>query len=167
MTVHISAITVSDVPAVAALARLVWQDAYADIITQAQIDYMLEERYNAARLRGELEAAGIWWDKATVAGQMVAFASTLLGPAAREMKVDKLYVAPQWQRRGLGGRLLAHLAERALAQGCDTLLLAVNKRNERAIAAYRKHGFGVREAVCVDIGNDFVMDDFIMVKSLR
>jgi diamine N-acetyltransferase len=167
MIVHISALTTSEVRAVAALARRAWQDAYADIITQAQIDYMLAQRYNAPRLLDELAAPGIWWDKASVDGRLVAFASTLLGPAAREMKVDKLYVDPQWQRRGIGGRLLDHLAGRALAQGRDTLLLAVNKRNERAIAAYRKHGFSVREAVCVDIGNDFVMDDFIMVKTLR
>lgn len=30
--------------------RVVWQDAYPGIITQAQIDYMLEQRYNAGRL---------------------------------------------------------------------------------------------------------------------
>jgi len=167
MIVHISALTASDVKALAVLARVVWQGAYTGIITPAQIDYMLEQRYNAPRLLGELEATGIWWDKAIVGGQMVAFASTLRGPAAREMKVDKLYVDPQWQRRGIGGRLLDHIAERALAQACDTLLLAVNKRNEPAIAAYRKYGFSVRDAVCVDIGNDFVMDDFIMIKSLR
>lgn len=167
MIVQISALTMSDVKTLAALARSVWQSAYAGIITPAQIDYMLEQRYNTPRLLAELETKGIWWDKATVDGQMVAFASTLLGAKASEMKVDKLYVDPQWQHCGLGGRLLAHLAERALAQGCDTLLLAVNKRNERAIAAYRKYGFSVRDAVCVDIGNDFVMDDFIMAKSLR
>lgn len=167
MSVHISALATSDVKALAALARLVWESAYAGIITQAQIDYMLVQRYNAQRLLGELAAPGIWWDKATVDGKMVAFASTQLGPAAREMKVDKLYVHPHWQRRGIGGRLLAHLAERALAEACDTLLLAVNKRNAAAIVAYRKYGFAVRDAVCVDIGDDFVMDDFIMVKSLR
>ena len=49
----------------------------------------------------------------------------------------------------------------------NTLILAVNKRNERAIAAYRKYGFVVRDAVRVDIGKDFVMDDFIMALSLR
>ena len=167
MIVHISALMTSDVKALAALARVVWQGAYTGIITQAQIDYLLAQRYTAPRLLDELEATGIWWDKATVDGQMVAFASTLRGPAAHEMKVDKLYVDPQWQRRGIGGRLLDHIAERALAQACDTLLLAVNKRNEPAIAAYRKYGFSVRDAVCVNIGNDFVMDDFIMVKSLH
>jgi ribosomal protein S18 acetylase RimI-like enzyme len=167
MTVHISALAAADVNAVAALARIVWQRAYAGIITQAQIDTMREQRYNAPRLLGELETAGIWWDKATLAGQLVAFASTLLVAPAREMKVDKLYVDPQWQRRGVGGRLLALAGERALALGCDTLTLAVNKRNANAIAAYTKHGFRVRAAVCVDIGNDFVMDDFIMARSLR
>jgi ribosomal protein S18 acetylase RimI-like enzyme len=42
----------------------------------------------------------------------------------------------------------------------------VNKQNAQAIAAYRKNGFEVREAVRVEIGNGFVMDDFIMAKSL-
>jgi len=167
MTVHISALTAADVKAVAALARIVWQSAYAGIITQAQIEYMLEQRYNAPRLLGEIETAGIWWDKATQDGQLVAFASALLVAPGREMKVDKLYVDPQWQRRGLAGRLLARAGERALARGCDTLMLAVNKRNESAIAAYGKYGFRVRESVCVDIGNGFVMDDFIMARSLR
>jgi ribosomal protein S18 acetylase RimI-like enzyme len=53
-----------------------------------------------------------------------------------------------------------------MAAGCTTLILAVNKRNEKAIAAYRKQGFAVRDSVCVDIGNGFVMDDFIMAKPL-
>jgi ribosomal protein S18 acetylase RimI-like enzyme len=167
MIVEISPVTTVDVDAIAALARVVWQDAYPGIITQAQIDFMLEQRYNARRLREELTRPEIWWDKATVAGELAAFASTLPTAVPGEFKVDKIYVDPARQRLGLGGRLLAHVAERALAQGGETLILAVNKRNERAIAAYRKHGFSVREAVCVDIGNDFVMDDFIMQRSLR
>ncbi|MFZ4536196.1 GNAT family N-acetyltransferase [Propionivibrio sp.] len=167
MSIQISPVTSADVEAVAALARIVWQDAYPGIITQAQIDFMLEQRYNAPRLREELAMADIWWDKATVDGELAAFASTLPGTAAGEMKLDKLYVDPARQRLGLGGRLIAHVSQRALGLGCDTLMLAVNKRNERAISVYKKHGFVVRDAVRVDIGNDFVMDDFIMAKSLR
>jgi len=167
MTIRISAVTSADADAVSRLARIVWQDAYPGIITQAQIDYMLEERYNRARLLDELGKQDIWWDKATVNGELAAFASSLLTEQPNEMKLDKLYVDPARQRLGLGGRLIGHVSERALVQGCDTVVLAVNKRNERAIAAYRKHGFIVRDAVCVDIGNDFIMDDFIMAKSLR
>lgn len=163
----ISPLTPNDIGTVAALARIVWQDAYAGIITEAQIDFMLEQRYDIRRLHAELSMPEVWWDKATLYGELVAFASSLLTATPGEMKLDKIYVNPAHQRRGLGGRLIAHVAQRALAQGCNTLILAVNKRNARAIAAYRKHGFVVREAVCVDIGNDFVMDDFIMSSLLR
>jgi ribosomal protein S18 acetylase RimI-like enzyme len=163
----ISPLTSNDIDTLAALARIVWQDAYLGIITQAQIDFMLEQRYDTRRLFGELAMPEVWWDKATLDGELVAFASSLLSATPGEMKLDRIYVDPARQRIGLGGRLIAHVAQRALAQGCHTLILAVNKRNERAIAAYRKHGFVVREAVCVDIGNDFVMDDFIMARLLR
>jgi diamine N-acetyltransferase len=167
MLIQISPVTPTDIEALVTLARVIWHESYAEIITQAQIDYMLEQRYNTPRLHAELAIAGVWWDKATVDNHFVAFASTLLTDTPGEMKIDKLYVAPARQRLGLGGRLIDHLSERALVQGCTTLILAVNKRNERAIGAYSKHGFIEREAVRVDIGNGFVMDDFIMAKSLR
>ena len=54
--------------------------------------------------------------------------------------------------------------EVARAQGCSRLVLAVNKNNRSAIAAYLKHGFRIADAVVKDIGGGFVMDDYIMVK---
>lgn len=166
MNIAIGAATEADIGVIAALARVVWQDTYPAIIGQAQIDTMLAQRYNASRLREELAATGVWWDLIRAGGEPAGFASSLLVAAPGEMKLDKLYIDPARQRLGLGGRLIAHVAGRALENGCDTLVLAVNKRNERAIAAYRKHGFAVRDAVRVDIGNGFVMDDFIMAKRL-
>ena len=115
----IAPLTKDDVATVAALARTVWQDAYLGIITQAQIDFMLAQRYNASRLCDELTMADVWWDKATVDGQLAAFASTLRSSMPREMKLDKLYVNPARQRLGLGGLLIAHVAERALTLGCQ------------------------------------------------
>lgn len=166
MRSEITPVAPADVAAVAALARVVWQAAYAGIISQAQIDFMLDERYNAPRLLDELTMPGFWWDQARVDGALAAFAATQLTATPGEMKLDKLYVDPARQRLGLGGRLIEHVCARAVAQGCDTLILAVNKRNERALAAYRKHGFTQRAAVRVDIGQGFVMDDFIMAKPL-
>ena len=164
---HIVPLTSADIEAVARLARIVWQDAYPGIITQAQIDYMLAQRYAAARLHEELATPGLWWDQARLDGRLAGFAATQLTDMPGEMKLDKLYVDPALQRAGVGGALIAHVAARARTEGCDLLILAVNKRNVRAIGAYRKHGFAVRESVRVDIGGGFAMDDFIMVKSLN
>lgn len=163
---RISALTPADVDAVAVLARSIWQATYPAIISQEQIDFMLAQRYNTSRLQDELMAPDIWWDQARVEGLLAAFASSLLTSTPGEMKLDKLYVDPQWQCLGFGGELIAHVTRRAIEHGCDTLILAVNKHNERAVNAYRKHGFAIREGVRVEIGNGFVMDDFIMAKPL-
>ena len=54
----------------------------------------------------------------------------------------------------------------ARARGCAALVLNVNKRNAQAIRAYERSGFTAREAVVVDIGGGFVMDDYVMAKPL-
>jgi ribosomal protein S18 acetylase RimI-like enzyme len=166
MDILISPVTAADVEAVAALARRVWQHTYLGIISQQQIDYMLDQRYRTQLVNEELGMDTIWWDQLRVDGQLAGFVSCLLTGTPGEMKLDKLYVDPQRQRLGMGRRLVDQVLARALAAGCQTLILAVNKGNEKAIAAYRKQGFAVRDSVCVDIGGGFVMDDFIMARSL-
>ena len=163
---QIQPVSVADVEAVAALAREIWQHAYAGIITPAQIDYMLAQRYNAARLCEELARPGCWWDQAFVDGVRVGFSSCYLTDVPGEIKLDKVYVHPAQQRSGIGGALIDGVIAHGRQAGCNTLILAVNKQNAKAIAAYEKRGFSVREAVRVDIGGGFVMDDFIMTRSI-
>ena len=50
--------------------------------------------------------------------------------------------------------------------GARRIILAVNKRNLKAVNAYRRNGFAVVESVVTDFGNGFVMNDFIMAKNL-
>ena len=93
---------------------------------------------------------------------MAGFASYFLTGVPGEMKLDKLYVHPRHQRRGYGGMMIARACAVARARGCGRLVLAVNKNNRAAIAAYLKHGFSVVTGVVKDIGGGFVMDDYIM-----
>jgi ribosomal protein S18 acetylase RimI-like enzyme len=60
--------------------------------------------------------------------------------------------------------MIVRACEVAAGRGCDRLTLAVNKMNRGAIDAYLKHGFRIADAVVKDIGDGFVMDDYIMVK---
>ncbi|MCL2525370.1 MAG: GNAT family N-acetyltransferase [Betaproteobacteria bacterium] len=164
MNIQIRPATPDEVPAIAALAREIWQAAYAEIISQAQIDFMLAQRYDHQRLRADLDSADKWFDLACHDGRRAGFAGSEIYRG--EFKLDKLYIHPDYQRRGVGGQLIAHVAARASRLGYSGLILAVNKRNEKAIAAYGKHGFTIREAIETDIGDGFVMDDFIMEKKL-
>lgn len=157
-------LSADDFAAVTRLARLIWQATYRNIITQAQIDHMLAERYAEDSLRAYVDAPDQWFELALVDGKLCGFCACEVYQG--EYKLDKLYIHPEQQRLGIGGLLIARAAARGREQGYGEMILAVNKRNEQAIAAYQKHGFAVRESVCVDIGKGFVMDDFIMEKPL-
>jgi len=161
---RIEPVTPADVEVLVALAREIWRAHYPAIISTAQIEYMLAQRYDAQVVRGELGRDGIWWDKMMAGEEMGGFASYFLTGVPGEMKLDKLYVHPRHQRRGYGGRMIDHACGVARERGCGRLVLAVNKQNRGAIDAYLKHGFRVAGAVVKDIGGGFVMDDYLMVK---
>ena len=164
--VEVRSLREADIEAVGALAREIWRAHYPAIITMAQIEYMLDERYAPSVLRAEMQSTGLWWDVLLQAGRPAAFSSYFLTERPGEMKLDKLYVHPDSQRRGYGARLIERACACARVHGCSRLVLAVNKRNDNAIAAYRKHGFAIEQAAVKDIGGGFVMDDYIMVRSL-
>ena len=164
LTIEIRPVTPPDVPAISALAREIWQATYPGIITQEQIDFMLEQRYGHERLHDDLADADKWLDQAFHGGRRVGFAFSQLHKG--EFKLDKLYIHPDVQRQGVGGQLIGHVAARAKELGYPCVILAVNKRNTKAIGSYKKYGFVVRESIVDDIGHGFVMDDFVMEKKL-
>ena len=153
-----------DIDAVSALARTVWQATYPSLITQAQIDSMLADRYGAACIHAQLDdPRHAWWiaqQEQTLAG----FAHASLDGA--DCKLDKLYVHPDQQRRGIGRALLLAVQHWARQQQARRLWLQVNRGNAQAISAYKKYGFRIAESRVLDIGNGFVMDDHIMEHAL-
>ncbi|MBI4192683.1 MAG: GNAT family N-acetyltransferase [Betaproteobacteria bacterium] len=164
--VRVAPLAVGDVDRLCALAAEIWHRHYPAIISAAQIEYMLRQRYDPGTVREELQRKDLWWDQLLVDGEITGFASYFLTGNAGEMKLDKLYVHHDHQRKGYGGMLLDRALGIARAYGCDTLTLAVNKNNRNAIAAYRKYGFHIAESVAKDIGSGFVMDDYVMTKSI-
>ena len=156
-----------DVERIAALAREIWLAHYSGIIVIEQIEYMLRQRYEPSLIRAELTRDGLWWDKLLLGDEIIAFSSYFLSGEPGEMKLDKLYVRQDRQRQGCGGRLIGRAGAVARAQGCSRLVLAVNRNNRSAIAAYGKHGFEIRGTAVKDIGGGFVMDDYIMEKAVK
>lgn len=164
--IRIEPLREADIPALVALARDTWFKHYPSIITTAQIEYMLAQRYSDAVIRAQLADPDVRWDKLLLDGELAAFAQYERSDPPGTLKVDKLYARHELRGQGLGSALLRHIENEARALGCMRLKLQVNKNNVSAIGTYRKNGFTVAESAVFDIGNGFVMDDYVMVKEL-
>jgi diamine N-acetyltransferase len=150
---------------IAGLAAEIWHLHYPGIISEAQIDYMLKKMYDPERMRQDL-AEGIAYDRLLLGNALAGFASYGASGQAATFKLHKIYVHPRFHKHGLG-RLLISAAQSAVrSKGGKRLVLSVNKSNRLAIAAYLRWGFKIEEAVRVDIGGGFVMDDYVMSKEI-
>lgn len=150
--------------AIAAIASEIWHEHYASIISPEQIDYMLEKGYALDVIRKEVSEKGVHYDQVFDGNEFVGYAA--YGPADEPdtLKLHKLYVKVNRHGKGFGKRLLEHVNDFAKENGYTCIILQVNKKNEKAIRAYIRFGFSVREASVIDIGNGFFMDDYIMQK---
>jgi len=165
--VTVSPAVQDDLAAIAVLAARIWREHYPGIITHAQIDYMLARGYDIGVLRREIEMEDIHYDLCTVGNEIVGFVAYGPGPQPGEMKVHKLYLLGAYHGRGLGRLMLRRAVSHAAENGCHTVVLNVNKFNGKAIAMYERNGFTIREAVVVDIGQGFVMDDYVMERRVE
>lgn len=166
MNARLDVLTDADFSVLAALARTIWHAHYATIISIAQIDYMLAGRYTPEKLRGYLATDDRWMCLLRLSDTPVGYCSWARTPTSDELKLEQLYLLQEHRGKGLGGLMLRHVESHARTIGGKMLSLQVNKQNADAVAVYQKAGFTVREEIVLDIGKGFVMDDFVMAKTL-
>ena len=164
--VRIEPVGEAELPKVRALAESIWRVSYAGLLSPGQIEYMLAGMYSPERLLQDWQS-GIVFEWPVVDGIPVGYMATQADPTAMVLHLHKLYVLPEFQGKGLGGRLLEHAFQAACQAGCRKVRLHVNKGNHRAIACYRRHGFVQEASVVNDIGGGYVMDDYVMVRLLE
>lgn len=154
-----------DIARIQALAHEVWRRHYPGILSQAQIDYMLDQGYSRDALMRFVTDADAGLALAQRDDDAVGFAAWYR-PGHAAMKLDKLYVLPQYHGEGIGRALIEHVTATARAAGCTSLTLNVNRYNTASIRAYERCGFSIRGEGDFPIGGGFVMEDFIMVREL-
>jgi ribosomal protein S18 acetylase RimI-like enzyme len=154
-----------EIPALRALAEKIWRGSYTTMLTAEQMDYMLAWMYAPETIVREMRE-GVIWETAWLEDERIGFHSCTPEPAEQRVKLNKLYLLPERQGLGLGRQLLDRVHALAAQRGARQVWLQVNKRNDRAIRAYRRSGYTVERSAVFDIGGGFVMDDFIMTRAV-
>ncbi len=156
----------ADLAIVRHIADQIWPETFASILSPEQIVYMMQMMYAPEVMTAEL-AEGRVFEILYLNGEPAAYVSYGVYPGSEStVKLHKLYLLKQFHGQGWGSYLLKHVVGKTDKLGCRYLRLNVNKNNHAAIKAYLRNGFATVESVKIDIGNGFVMDDFVMQREV-
>lgn len=80
--------------------------------------------------------------------------------------ISKIYLRAEERGHGFASQTIRFYEDLCRARGLAALYLTVNKHNDLGVRAYRGKGFETIDSVETDIGQGFIMDDFIMEKRI-
>jgi diamine N-acetyltransferase len=157
---------IDDIDTIQQLAEAIWPQAYGTIISAAQLRYMLDLIYSKTALTAQIEK-GHQFILATENNEAIGFASFSQKNDIEftTFRLHKIYVLSNVPTKGIGSFLLSYVCNESKTQGAIQLELNVNKYNP-AMQFYVKKGFTVIKGEVIDIGEGYVMDDYVMVLSL-
>ncbi|MES2484673.1 MAG: GNAT family N-acetyltransferase [Bacteroidota bacterium] len=147
------------------IAVQTWDVAYKSILSEAQLEYMMNMMYSEKAFTEQLSINGHHFLIASIDGKELGFASYELNYRYETTKIHKLYVLPQTQGTGMGQALIKAVENAAKTNTNDKITLNVN-RNNKAVHFYLKNGFENVGEEDVAIGNGYLMEDYIMLKQL-
>jgi ribosomal protein S18 acetylase RimI-like enzyme len=164
MKLEIKKASPKDIPLIRQLCFSIWPQTYASIISQEQIDYMLELMYSEeALLKQMTEEANrfiIVYDNHIPVG----FAS--YGKVeTTTWKLHKIYILPTQQGKGTGKFVIDYIISTIRLKGATSLQLQVNRHNN-AKTFYERIGFSILKTADFDIGNGYFMNDYVMEKKI-
>jgi diamine N-acetyltransferase len=155
-----------DIPTIQQIAYNTWPATFGEILSEEQIQFMLNMMYGTASLEEQFTTKGhrflLVFDNETPIG----FSSFEHLSNSGKTKLHKLYVLPQAQGKGSGKMLLNAVISEALQISHHTLSLNVNKYNP-AVEFYKQLNFKIVREEVIPIGKGYVMDDFVMEKKLE
>lgn len=155
-----------DILVISQIAYQTWPSAFKDILSPKQIEYMLNMMYSANSLTRQMREKKNVFYLAKDESKFVGYISYELNYLALpKTKIHKIYILPSVQGKGIGKLLMGKVAEIAMKNNNTILSLNVNRDN-KAISFYEKYGFIKVGKEDIDIGNGYLMEDFIMEKSI-
>ena len=155
------------IPIIRELAANLWPVAFATLRTSKRRTYVWNRMYSQTSLEGQMSQGHRYaiaqHNKLNIG--YVAYETDHAG--LDKTKIHKLYISPKYQRHGVGKTMIDYAAQQALKANNTALFLNVNKYNTQAISFYQKHHFALIKEEEIDIGNGFIMDDYVFELTLN
>lgn len=151
----------SELHEIAELAGRIWHEFFPAIISAEQIDYMIKKFQSYGAMKNQTENEGYCYLSVRCDGELCGYIAVKPEQDSRFF-LSKFYLRSDMRGKGIASEMMQRVFEGAKAHGKKSVYLTVNKYNTHAVDVYHKIGFETVDSVVADIGNGFVMDDYIM-----
>ncbi|MDD5948167.1 MAG: GNAT family N-acetyltransferase [Lachnospiraceae bacterium] len=152
--------TAKQISQLAGIANTVWHEYFPCILDNAQIDYMVEKFQSEGALTSQIQKEGYEYFFLELNGIYIGYMG--VHEEKEKLFLSKLYLLKPYRGKGYASQAFEFLEGLAQAYGLKAIYLTVNRNNAHSIAVYEKRGFETVKEQAVDIGEGFVMDDFVM-----
>lgn len=156
--------TPNDIVQTCELARLIWTEHFTPVIGRPQVLYMLEKFQSFDAIQSQMATDGYRYfllrDESDIRGYLA------VKPEEDTLFLSKFYLRRDCRGKGEGKRMMAFVEALGRKAGLNSIRLTVNRHNQVAIDFYRAYGFESVGTQVTDVGNGFVMDDYVMRLSL-
>ncbi|OIQ30446.1 MAG: GNAT family N-acetyltransferase [Bacteroidetes bacterium MedPE-SWsnd-G2] len=146
------------------LAKEIWTEHYTPIIGRAQVAYMLNKFQSVETMSNQIDE-GYQYYAILHDDKMKGYFS--IQKREHKLFLSKLYVLKSQRGLGLGKAAIQYITKQAPQLDCDCIALTVNRFNKKSIKAYEKMGFTNIGEVVMDIGEGYIMDDYILEKKIN
>ena len=151
--------TDSEIKDIAVLANEIWHQHFIPIIGEAQVEYMVEKFQSFPALKAQIEKDGYEYQ---IYSEKAMAGYTGIHEENRELFLSKLYIKKDFRGQHLATEAMQFLIQLCKDRGLEKIWLTCNKHNDNTLAIYDHLGFTITDEQTADIGNGFVMDDYIL-----
>ncbi len=139
-----------------------WPVAYGEILSSAQLNYMLDKFYTIESLEATIDG-GHRYFLYSENDIPLGFLGVQAGLEPDSLKIHKLYVLPENQGKNIGLKLFQYAENLTKSLNLKRVFLNVNRFN-KAKNFYEKIGMNICKIEDIEIGNGYLMEDFVMEK---
>lgn len=157
--------TDNEIKDVAELADEIWHQHFIPIIGEAQVDYMIEKFQSYPAISKQIKEEGYEYFRIFLDDIFAGYT----GVHAEEdtLFLSKLYIKQDCRGHRLATHALNFLIDLCRERGLKKIWLTCNKYNDNTLAVYDHLGFKITAEQVADIGNGFVMDDYILTYFIK
>lgn len=150
---------------IAVIADEIWHEYFPCIISEGQIDYMVEKFCSFKAMKENIANENYSYYFIKKNGTDIGY--TAAKPDGEKLFLSKIYLKKEERGKKYARRVIEFYESRCREYNLKSMWLTVNKHNDSTIAAYKAMGFEITGEGVSDIGSGYVMDDYFMEKTIK